>query len=407
MVGGILDGIRIVDWTVYQVGPFATAMLADLGAEVIHIEEPEHGDLLRGNMTVGGVQLVRPGGRQLNFEEHNRNKKSIAIDLKKSQGREAIYRLVAKSDIFVTNLRRAAIEKLGMDYNTLKGYNPSLIYARASGFGDTGPLTDKASLDFIGRARSGFALAGGDLDSPPHYISPGVGDRLVSLYLVYGILAALHARDKWGIGQEVSTSQLGSLISIQGFTIMPTLFQETPREYPRQTAGTHPWREFYKCKDGKWIMVGFAEQVGPRWGEFWKALGMPELSTDPRYTSREGRAQHTEELGRLLKDVFAGKTRQEWEEIFDKTDVLVTGCLEVSEVQHDPQVLANDYITEWEHPVLGRIKFVGFPVQFSEMPPELRMPAPELGQHTEEVLTEICDCTWEEVAKLKEGEVIP
>ncbi|MDO8569025.1 MAG: CoA transferase [Dehalococcoidales bacterium] len=407
MAKGLLEGIRVVDWTVYQVGPCATAMLADLGAEVIHVEEPEHGDLLRGNMTLGGVELVRPDGRQLNFEEHNRNKKGIAIDLKKKEGQDIIYRLVAKSDIFVTNLRHAAIKKLGMDYETLKKHNSKLIYARASGFGDVGPITERPSLDHVGRARSGFAMGGGDLGDTPVYNSPGVGDRLVSLYLVYGILAALYGRDRWGIGQEVITSQLGSLVAIQGFCITPTLFQDVPREFPRQEKGAHPMREFYRCKDGKWILVGFAEQIGPRWAEFWNTLEMPGMVDDPRFNTYGARAKHCNELAGIIADKFASKTQKEWEDIFDKTDVLVTGCLEIPDVRNDPQVLANKYVTDWNHPTLGRIKFVGFPVQFSETPPEFKLAAPVLGQHTEEVLTEIGGCTWEDIARLKAKKVIP
>lgn len=403
-VGMVLEGVRVVDWSIFQVGPFAGAMLADLGADVIHLEELGKGDRLRGLQSFLGLRTTLPGGRHIHFEEHNRNKKSLAIDLRQEGGREAVYRLVAKSDVFLTNLRPATVKAVGMDYETLSRHNPRLIYASASGFGSRGPDAALPSIDIIGCARSGSmwgCSAGGDT---PVLLTPGIGDRIASIHLAYGVLAALLARDKYGVGQEVKTSQLGSMIALQGFGIMPPILLE--KEYPRheRTRPGNALYNYYRCQDGRWIVVGMIEKR--YWKPFCEAIGEPELAVDPRFATDEGRSQHRELLVEILDRVFATKTCGEWCELFKQRDFLFSPVNTYSDLAHDEQVLANDYITTWDHPVLGPTKFVGFPIEMEATPLTLRSAAPECGQHTEEILTEVCGYSWEEVADLREGGAI-
>ncbi|MEK7847487.1 MAG: CoA transferase, partial [Chloroflexota bacterium] len=261
---GALDGIRVIDWSVFQVGPYAAAMLADLGAEVIHVEEPGRGDALRGIKTLFGVPLTLKG-RHIIFEEHNRNKRGITVDLHREEGREVIYRLVKKSDVFLTNYRPAPVARMGMDYDTLKQHNPRLVYARASGFGFNGPDKDSPSLDLIAQARSGAMMASGEEGSPPTFLSLGIGDRVTSYLLAFGVVTALLARDRLGMGQRVDVSQLQAMALIQGNGLMPalTMGNSIPR-HNRQKPPRNPLYNSYQCRDGRWVVMA-AIQGGRYW----------------------------------------------------------------------------------------------------------------------------------------------
>lgn len=402
-----LQGIRIIDFTLFEVGPAGTAFLADMGADVIHVEQPGSGDPQRGLHHFMGLDISLPDGRNMSFEEHNRNKRGIVVNLKHPRGQEAIHRLVANSDVFATNFRPKAVAKLGLDYNSLKPYNERLIYAQATGFGMKGPEADTPSVDLIAQARSGLMFASGEEGMPPIQATPGIADRTSSLMLAFGILGALLARERLGIGQELDISQVGSMIAVQAWTLTPPLFAnwEYPR-FRREEAGS-PLYNYYRCKDGKWL--AFAIFLGERyWPDFCRAIGEPELIDDPRFHNEGARTQHNKELIAILDRVFATKTAEEWDRILKKGgDFLFTVVNTPLSVVSDPQVLANDYVVEWDHPTLGRIKFPGFPVHFSQTPASLRLPAPEFGQHTEEVLMEVAGYTWDDLGQLKAEGAIP
>ena len=405
----VLKGIRVVDWSVFQVGPYAAVMLADMGAEVIHLEEPGRGDALRGITFQYGLPLTVEG-RHILFEEHNRNKKGLAVDLHHPLGREAIYRLVEKSDVFLTNYRASAVARYGMDYETLLRYNPRLIYARASGYGFEGPDKDLPSIDLIAQARSGMMLASGEEGSPPAFLTLGIGDRVTSFLLAYGVTVALLARERLGIGQRVDISQLGAMAIMQGNNLMPALFlgRSIPR-HNRTRPPRNPLYNSYRCKDDRWVVIAALGQgVGKNWLDFCNAIGRPNGKDDPRFASEEARMENREELVRLLDEVFSTRTAAQWEEaIHGSVDIPFTAVNQITDLIDDEQMTANKYIVDWDHPVLGRIKFPGFPVSFSETPPTLYAAAPECGEHTEEILTEVCGYTWEEMGRLKEAGVIP
>jgi len=216
-----LDGIRVIDWTIWQQGPVCSAMLGDLGAEVIKIEHRESGDPGRGMLKMSGIDLKdRPN---FYFEANNRNKKSLTLDLKKPAAREIIYQLAGKSDIFVQNYRFGVAARLGLDYATLRPYNPRLIYASATGYGPEGPERADPSFDQLGLARSGIMQAVGEPDMPPLQIAGGIADQMGAIMLAYGVLAALLARERFGVGQEVDASHLGSMIWLQGLSVAARL----------------------------------------------------------------------------------------------------------------------------------------------------------------------------------------
>jgi crotonobetainyl-CoA:carnitine CoA-transferase CaiB-like acyl-CoA transferase len=385
-------------------GPAGARLLADLGAEVIHVEQREHGDLLRGLAAFYGQPLFLSGGRQIHFEDHNRNKKSLAIDPAKSSGREVIRRLVEKSDVFMTNLRLGTVDKLGFDYGTISSYNAGIIYAGFSGAGQKGPDWNVPSVDLLGIARAGTMMGSGEPGAPPVNVIPGLSDYAGAICMAYGVLIGLLARERLGIGQEIHVSHLAVTLSCQLNSVAPALFGV---EIPRldRTKASNPLYSYYRCQDDKWIAV----VVG--WDWYWPvfchAVGRPEWATDPRFESIEAREKNREELVGLLDELFATKARGDWIEIFlEAGDISFAPVNTVMEALADPNVEANDYLIRFQHPELGEVRFAPYPVTLTKTPPIVDSPAPQLGQNNEEILTEVCGYSWEEVGRLRDEEVI-
>ncbi len=399
-----LDGIRVIDWTIWQQGPYSTALLADLGAEVIKLETPE-GDPGRAIFAVSGSTTVR-NGRNFYFESNNRHKKSVTLDLKKPEAREIVYRLVARSDVFVQNYRKGVAQRLKLDYQTLREHNPKLVYATASGYGPEGPDSGEPSFDYLAQARSGIMnIAGIDSDEPV-YLFGGVADQMGAIMLCYGVITALLARERYGVGQEVNASHLGSMIALQGLnlscrTILGTEFRRNTRENSFNPLWNH-----YRCADGKWLTLGMI-QADRYWKDLCNTLGVPELIDDPRFKDIAIRGKNCKALIAIFDRVFATKPRDEWMKLLKAGgDFIYTVVNKISDLPDDPQVIANEYVVDYQHPAMGEMKLVGFPVRFSETPAEPRGHAPELGEHTEMILTEMLGYSWDDVARLKESGVI-
>ena len=396
-----LQGIRIIDWTQWQMGTIATAMLADLGATVIHIENRVTGDSGRGL-----IKWTLPNGNSSYFEINNRGKKSLTIDLTKEKGKQVLYRLVKNSDVFVHNFRQGVPEKLQMDYETLIQYNPRLIYAAASGYGPNGPEASEPLYDFVGLARSGIMNMVGEPELIPQPIYGGIGDHVGGIMTGYGVLVALLVRERMGIGQKVDVSQLGSLMMLEGLAVNSQLMLH--RYYPLENRKkvNNPLWNYYKCSDGKAIMLANL-QPDRQWPDICKALGIEYLINDPRFSNLKVREENSEEIISIMDKIFMTKTSSEWMKILKETGD-ITCCLiqTIADLENDPQVLANKYIIEYNHATLGPIKVLGSPFQFSKTPAEIRAEAPQFGQHTEEILMEIGGYSWDEIAQLKEEEVI-
>ena len=399
-----LQGIRVIDWTIWQQGPVCSAMLGDLGAEVIKIEEREKGDPGRGMLRMSGVDLSdRPN---FYFEANNRNKKSLTLDLKKPAALEIVYKLIEKSDIFVQNYRFGVATRLGLGYETLRTYNPKLIYASATGYGPEGPDRADPSFDQMGLARSGLMLAAGEPDHPPLQIAGGIADQMGAIMLAYGVITALLARERFGVGQEIDASHLGSMIWLQGLSVAARLMMgfAIPR-MPRKYASNPLWNH-YCCSDGKWLCLGML-QPDRYWADFVRALGRPELAADERFIDLRVRAANAGAAVEALDAAFAGKPRDEWIRILRASgDFIFTIVNSVDELPNDPQVLANGYVTDFDHPQFGKTQVVGMPLRLSQTPGSVRLPAPEFGQHTEEILTELLGYSWEQIGLLKDGRVI-
>ena len=399
-----LEGIRVIDWTIWQQGPVASLMLGDLGADVIKIEERVRGDPGRGMLRMSGVDLKdRPN---FYFEANNRNKQSIALDLKKPAGQQIVYQLVAKSDVFVQNFRKGVAARLGLGFDALRRHNPQLIYASASGYGPEGPESSDPSFDYMGQARSGIMLAAGEPDMPPLAIAGGIADQMGGIMLAYGVLAALVARNRFGIGQEVDASHLGSMTWLQGLSVAARLMMgfAIPRQ-PRACAVNPLWNH-YRCADDKWLSLGML-QPDRYWADLCRVLGRPELGADARFADIRVRAANAGDCVAALDQIFATQPRDHWVRTLRAGGAFIfTIVNSVDDLPDDPQVQINQYVQDFDHPAFGATRVVGMPVRLSETPGRVRAPAPEFGQHTEQVLTDLLGYTWEDVARLRSEEVI-
>ena len=408
---GPLAGLKVIDWTIWQFGPVAAMMLGDLGADVIKVESLQ-GEPGRALFTVSGIDRSLPGGRNSYFEANHRNKRAIAVDLKSPDGVEIVRRLVADADVFLQNFRKGVAERLGLGYEDLRENNPRLIYGSGSGYGPQGPDAEKPALDTVGQARSGLMYATGPGGSDPYPVQGVISDQIGGIMLSWGVLAALVARDRTGVGQRVDASHLGSSIWLQGLSVsMGMLTAHKPASETNLTAkpprdrAYNPISNYYRCKDGRWLMLANME-ADRHWPSFSEAMGLGHLTSDPRFVDTEARAANNRELIRILDETFATKTYDEWDQILSRDrDNIFAPVQRLMELWDDPQVRANDYIVEVDHPALGRVKLANHPIHYGETPASIRSLAPEIGQHTEEVLLEH-GYNWDDITRLQDAGVI-
>lgn len=399
-----LEGIRVVDVSEAGLAPICCRILGDMGAEVIKVERTDGGDQTRGIVKISGNVPVH----DINyvFEFYNFNKKGITLDLKQEEGRQILYRLVEKSDVFVCNFRPDALKKLGLEYPAISKINPGIIYAHLSGYGLYGPERDVGAYDFVGYwARSGVMAATGEPGTPLPFQLPGFGDNTTGMYAACAIVLALFHRERTGEGQEVLGSLLGGGIWSMGVVLSSVL--TTGLEFPRVSRKkvSNPIFNSYECSDGKWLQLACIQ--GDRyWSGVCRALGIEELGNDPRFCSHVKRMENNEVLISILDKIFISKTRDEWAKLLGEQDVIWTLVKTPAEVAADPTAWAVGYFQEIRHPVAGKYKAILPPWQFSKTPPTIRTTAPELGQHTEEVLTDLLGYTWDELAAFKDKGVI-
>ncbi len=401
-MNGPLEGIRVIEISMFQQGPVAGMRLGDLGADVIKVE-PTSGDPGRGFMRIIGA-MVGLKGRNYYFEHCNRNKRGIVLDMKKQEGMEIFLKLIDTADVFLNNMSIPAPERMGIGPDVLLARNPRLIYAHASGWGRKGPDADDYSFDYTGIARSGLMMACGEKGAPPTQILPGIGDEVGALACAWGVTAALYAREKTGRGQIVDTSLMGGVIATLGFIMAAPaiLDNEFPREV-RAGAG-NPIYNHYRCQDGQWIAVAHL-QPERYWPKVCHALGLDELTEDSRFNTIEARSRNARDLIAVFDDRFAAKPRHEWLALLNQAGCICTPIQTPKEVSNDPQALANNYFVYADHPEYGKTKMVGFPWDFSDTPASCRLPAPELGEHTVEILSDL-GYNDMEIKDLRKREVI-
>ena len=374
---GPLEGIRVLDFTIAQQGAYATLLLADMGAEVIKVEQPGRGEVGR----VLGIDRAR--GFSAYFFAINRGKKGITVDLQSEKGREVLLRLARDCDVVAHNFRPGVMEKHGLGYDAFHAVNPRLIYASASAFGTKGPLGTKPGNDILAQAMSGLMSVTGEGETPvPAGIA--IADHIGAVTLALGIVSALFARERSGAGQRVECSLLGSMIAAQSWELTHYLMT---RELPARAGRGHAHLPFlwytYPTADG-WLAIG---SVDPgRWPRFCQAIGWPELETDERFDDTGKRIRGSDELNRVLEAHFSTRPTGEWLPPLEAADIFCAPVYDYEQVAADPQVQANGYLTTLDHPRVGEIQVVASPIAFSGTPAAVRGPEPSLGQHTDEVL---------------------
>ncbi len=402
---GALEGTLIIEWTQFVHG--SASMLGDMGAEVIHIEDRVKGDASRGTSAMWGDSIELPGGRNMLFEGANRSKKSLTLDLKTEKGKEVLFRLVKKADIFLHNYRPSVAKRVGLDYASLAHENQRLIYVLASGYGSKGPWSEKRAFDPICQALSGIMWAMGDRDfQEPVQISGAIFDVLGSIMTCYGIMAALLHREKTGMGQELEVSQLGSALDLMSVQLNGMLWLGHSVARHSRSRARNPMANHYRCADNKWLML--AEPQSDRfWPDFCGALDISDIEKDPRFANSRARRENYKEMNAFLDRKFLEKTRDEWISLFDQKQLgfAYAPVLTSQEVVNHPQVLANEYVIEHDHPTMDRARSFNSAINFSKTPLNF-YPAPEFGQHTEEILSEICGYSWDEIGQMRVEEVI-
>ena len=378
-MSGPLAGVRVIDLTVAVLGPVATQILGDLGAEVIKIEAPE-GDMMR---SIGPMRSPDMAAYFLNI---NRNKQSVVLDLKRPAAQAALLRLAAGADVLVHNMRPGAAERCGIDYQAVAAANPRIVYAWASGYRPDGPNRDRAAFDDVIQGESGFAALNADSDGSPRYAPMVIGDKLCGYVLAAMVGMALYAREKTGKGQEVHVPMFDTMAA---FNLVDHLWHgvfgepEKGLGYPRMLT---PHRRPYATTDGHVCLLATTDR---QWRNLFVALGSPELADDPRFDTIEHRTRNINELYTWLAGVMKTKSTAEWRARLDAADVPNGGVNDLLGLVRDPYLRGAGFFQEIDHPSEGRLTTMPFPVSFSATKPDRNLPPARLGEHTLEILGEL------------------
>lgn len=375
-----LHGIRVVDLTRVLSGPFCSMLLGDMGAEVIKIESPS-GDPVRG-------QGHHKNGFSWYFAGFNRNKKSVVLDLYSDEGRADLARLIKTADVLVENFRPGVLAKMGFSQERLDELNPRLVVASVNGFGSKGPYTDRPAFDFIAQAMSGFMSVNGPEGEAPLRAAQPVTDLVAGLYTAFGVVSALHGRNRDGRGQAVETSMVNGVLSMMAYLASEHF---VTGENPQRTGNDHPLVApygLYDTADGQIAIAPSNDQVLQR---LLTEIGLAELLEDPRFDSNAKRFERRDELHGILDAALASDTQENWIIRLNRAGVPTGKIQTLKDVFEDPQIKAQEMSIDVPHGDRGEVRMLGFPVKLSRTPCEVRLPAPELGEHTEEVLSALRD----------------
>jgi crotonobetainyl-CoA:carnitine CoA-transferase CaiB-like acyl-CoA transferase len=399
-----LEDLRVLDVSRALAGPYCCMMLGDFGADVIKVELPERGDESRnwGPPFVGEPHEAYPG-ESAYFMAINRNKRSITVNLKSSEGQEIIKRIAGESDVFVENYRTGALEKMGLGYEDLRALNPRLIYCSISGYGRTGPYADRPGYDFIIQAEGGIMGVTGPEGGPPYRVGISIIDITTGIYAATAVLAALHARELTGEGQLIDISLLDTSVALLSNVASNYLVGGVE---PSRMGNAHfniaPY-EVFRARD-RWFTLGAAN--AKQWEMLCEVIGQPKLKDDPRFLTNKDRVANRAALAKILNDAFSKCDANEWLNKLREADIPSGLINTIQDVFNHPQAAARGFEVETDHPTAGRVGLPGFPYKMSQTPTKLHRPPPLLGEHTEEILTGLLGYSAEEVALLKERKVI-
>ena len=403
---GPLEGIKVLEVANWVAAPAACAILADLGADVLKIENPSAGDPVRGiDVRPTGI-IAGPPDLNPSFEHLNRGKKSLGIDLGNPDAQTIVRKLAAQADVLVTNLVPERQGRYGLRYEDVRDSNPRLIYVSLTGYGAQGPERDRLGFDYAAFwARSGIMASIGEQGSPPVQQRPGMGDHATSLAIASAIGMSLYERERSGLGQKIECSLLHAALWILGMDVSAALDHGQPVNRHSRTAAPNPLSNYYQAADGRWLqLVMFDSQRF--WPGFCRALGLDRLVDDPRFASQDARAANSPELVSLIVDRFAKQPSAELGQLLDTEHCIWAPVQTVDEITDDPQVRANGYLAELRHSATGEpFEVVAMPAKLSRTPGSPQASAPALGEQTEAGLLDL-GYTWDDIAQLKEAGAI-
>jgi crotonobetainyl-CoA:carnitine CoA-transferase CaiB-like acyl-CoA transferase len=373
----VLENVAVVECSTFVTGPYAAALLADLGARVIKIESPPDGDPYR--------YFAPDPYFSFNFAHLNRNKESLALDLKSAKGKEVCLELLKRADVFVENFRPGTAERLGLGYDALRALNPRLVYCSISAFGQSGPYADKPGFDTLGQAVSGLLSLLSDPDDPK-VMGMAVSDYVTGLSAGYGILGALLGRERSGEGCRVETSLLQATLSFIGETAAGYMRTGLVPNRMARVKNAHAFA--FVCKDKLPIAI-HCSVPEKFWLALLKAAGRVDLAEDPRFKTRDARRQNYEALESTLAPVFLTRSRAEWLQRLEAADAPAVPLYNLAEVLNDPQVRHLDLMEESVHSLAGKLQFIGGPVRYDGLPKEQSTPPPLVGEHSAAILKEL------------------
>ena len=386
-----LDSLIVIDLSRVLAGPYCTMQLADMGATVIKVEIPGSGDDTRAY----GPPFLH--GESTYFLSVNRNKKSMTLNLKHERGKEILRQLLQKGDVLVENFRPGTLASLGFGYDAVHRFNPRLIYCSISGFGQTGPDAQRPGYDLVVQGEGGVMSLTGEPDGPPMKVGLSFADITAGTNAFAGILLALLTRHRTGQGQWIDVSLLDCQVSL--LTYQAGIYFATGKS-PQRLGNQHPSitpYETFECSDG-YIIIACGNQGF--WEKFCKLAGLEHVLADERFATMKKRVENRDALTPLVAAVVRTRTRREWYEILDHEGIPCGLIKDVAEVCTDPQVLARDMVVELQHPTAGPLKVNGVPIKLSATPGEVKDPPPLLGQHTDQILSEILGYTASQIAEL-------
>ncbi|MDY0280936.1 MAG: CaiB/BaiF CoA-transferase family protein [Salinivirgaceae bacterium] len=393
---GALSDIRVLDLTRVLAGPYCTMVLADLGAEIIKVEQPIVGDDARAF----GPYMEGESGY---FMSINRNKESMTVNLKSPEGKEIIKAMVKEVDVVVENFRPGTMKKLGLDYDVLKEINPRIIYAASTGYGQSGPYSQRPAYDAVVQAMGGIMSITGQLGGEPTRVGSSIGDITAGIFTAIGILAALHERENSGLGQMVDVAMLDCQVAILENAITRYLYTG---DVPHPIGNRHPSIVPFEPFATKSAQIIVAIGNDRLWVTFCDLLGLNELVDDPRFSSNPLRSENYNELRPKIAEKMLIKTAEEWQAIFDENGIPSGPINTVDKVLENPQVIARHMIEEVDHPVAGKTRIPGIPIKLSRTPGEISKAAPLLGADTEKLLGKYLGYDAEKIAELREKKAI-
>ncbi len=408
-----LDGIRVLDLSRVLAGPWCTQTLADLGADVIKIERPGTGDDTR---TWGPPFLTGDDGKESQEAAYylgaNRNKRSVTCDIAKPEGQALIRELIQHCDVFIENFKVGDMARYGLDYETLKGINPRLVYCSLTGFGQTGPYSDRAGYDYAIQGMGGLMSVTGerdDLGGGPQKVGVAVSDLFTGMYATVGILAALRHAERHGEGQFIDMALLDTQAAMLANLGATYLVSGKP---PGRMGNAHqnivPYQVFEVASkaDGSADHIILAVGNDGQYAKFCQVAGRPDLATDPRYVRNQDRVRHRAELVPVLTEIMKTRAKADWLGALEAAKVPCGAINNLAEVFADPHIQARGMVTHWKHPLRGDLPLVSSPLKLEKTPVRTDLPPPLLGEHTEQVLQQLLDCDAKRMHQLRDQGVI-